>query len=108
MRDTVLSSHHHLRCSLFLPMLALSASSLYGLDLSLDEQDIQPTVNIQEHENRVVEEYKVNNQTYMIKITPVVGAPYYLIDDTGSGDMEYRRDAGGRDNRVPQWVLYSW
>jgi hypothetical protein len=55
-----------------------------------------------------VEEYRVNNHLYMIKITPTIGAPYYLIDDTGSGDMEYRRDAGGRDNRVPQWVLFSW
>lgn len=79
-----------------------------GLDLSVDESDLEPTVTIQEHSNRVVEEYSVNNNTYMIKITPSSGAPYYLIDDDGSGELEYRRHSGGRDIRIPQWTLLSW
>jgi hypothetical protein len=87
---------------------AAVGTRLADLDLDVVESDIEPSVTIREHANRVVEEYSVNNQTYMVKITPSAGAPYYLIDDDGSGDLEYRRDPGGRDIRVPQWVLFSW
>jgi hypothetical protein len=98
---------------LLLGVLLVAAASAAGtrvadLDLTVDDSDIRPTVTIQEHSNRVVEEYSVNNKTYMVKITPTIGAPYYLIDDDGSGELEYRRHSGGRDIRVPQWVLFSW
>jgi len=94
--------------ALLLPAALMAGPRVADLDLSVVESDIQPAVTLQEHDNRTVEEYRVNNKLYMVKITPSLGAPYYLIDDTGSGDLEYRRDAGGRDTRVPQWVLFSW
>ncbi len=67
-----------------------------------------PEVTIKEHHNRTVEEYRNNNNLYMVKVTPSHGKPYYLVDDDGSGDMEMRRNAEGMDNRVPQWTLFSW
>lgn len=67
-----------------------------------------PAVTVKEHDNRTVEEYRNNDNLYMVKVTPSVGKPYYLIDDDGSGDMEMRRNAAGMDNRVPQWTLFSW
>jgi hypothetical protein len=76
------------------------------LDLTVLDSDIRPSVTIQEHPNRVTEEYRVNNNLYMIKVTPSVGAPYYLVDQDGSGDMEYRRSAYG--DQAPQWTLFSW
>lgn len=76
------------------------------LDLAVVDSDIQPSVTIREHPNRAVEEYRVNNNLYMIKVTPSVGAPYYLVDQDGSGDMEYRRSAYG--HQAPQWTLFSW
>lgn len=97
-----------------LPLLALLASagvlasSLADLDLSLRESDIEPSVTIREHENRVVEEFRVNNNLYMIRITPSVGAPYYLIDPDGSGDMAWSRGPARVEQRVPQWALFSW
>ncbi len=68
----------------------------------------RPTVTVKEHRNRTVEEYRNNENLYMVKVTPSHGTPYYLIDDDGSGDMEMRRNAAGMDNRVPQWTLFSW
>ena len=67
-----------------------------------------PQVTIKEHHNRTVEEYRLNNNLYMVKVTPFHGKPYYLVDDDGTGDMEMRRNAEGMDNRVPQWTLFSW
>jgi len=58
-------------------------------------------------ENTSVEEYRVNGQIYMIKITPAKGFPYYLIDTNGDGDLDSRRnDLQGRS--VNQWILFSW
>ena len=72
------------------------------------EAEPTPEVTIKEHQNRTVEEYRLNNNLYMVKVTPFHGKPYYLVDDDGSGDMEMRRNAEGMDNRVPQWTLFSW
>lgn len=96
-------------------LLALMMTTVYAggkqvsdLDLTVVESDIQPGVTIQEHPNRVTEEYRVNNNLYMIKVTPSVGAPYYLVDNDGTGDMEYRRDPGTLGAQAPQWTLFSW
>ena len=72
------------------------------------EPEPTPEVTIKEQHNRRVEEYRRNNNLYMVKVTPFHGKPYYLVDDDGSGDMEMRRNAEGMDNRVPQWTLFSW
>ena len=74
----------------------------------VQDEQIEPTVTIREEEDRMIEEYRLNGQVYMVKVTPSHGKPYYLIDDDGSGDMEMRRNAAGMDNRVPQWTLFSW
>jgi hypothetical protein len=87
---------------------AAHAGRLADMDLAVTENDFAPNIVIEQHENRVVEQYRVNNNLYMVKITPAAGAPYYLVDDDGSGEMEYRRDAGGRALQVPQWTLLSW
>lgn len=97
-----------------LPLLALLASApplardLAGLDLGVRESDFEPAVTLREHDNRKVEEYRVNNKLYMVKITPVVGAPYYLVDEDGSGDMSWNRGSPRIDQQVPQWALLSW
>lgn len=93
---------------LMLPLGSNATDRAADLDPSLYEAELKPSVTIEEHPNRVVEEYRVNNNVYMIKITPSVGPSYYLIDDDGSGDMEMRRNAAGMDTRVPQWSLFSW
>jgi hypothetical protein len=82
--------------------------ALSDLDLRVTDADIQPKVTLTEHENRTVEEYRVNNNVYMVKITPTVGAPYYLVDQDGSGDMTWNRGRPGLDMQVPQWALATW
>lgn len=71
-------------------------------------QSIQPEVSIIRTEKELIEEYKVNGRLYMIKITPKVGKPYYLIDENGDGQMEGKISDIYNTPRVPQWVLFSW
>ena len=101
-----------LRLSLFPILLACAwlalARDIADLDLSVHRSDIAPAVTLREHENRMVEEYRVNNNLYMIKVTPSIGAPYFLVDEDGSGDMAWNRGGSQFEQNVPQWALISW
>ncbi len=68
----------------------------------------EPDVTITQRGQERIEEYRVNNQVYMIKITPAKGYPYYLIDDTGDGNFDTRRPQLNSTPIVPQWVLLRW
>ena len=96
-----------LAIALALSPLAL-ASQLEGLDLSVRESDLKPDITLQEHENRTVQEYRINGKLYKVKITPSAGAPYYLVDSDGSGDMTWNSGTGNAASQVPQWVLMRW
>lgn len=69
---------------------------------------IEPEVTIIQREDGVIEEYRINGQLYMAKITPSVGPSYYIIDRDGDGQMESRMSDIYNDFAVPQWVLFRW
>jgi len=71
-------------------------------------QDIEPTVTIEEDKDKRVESYSVNGKTYMIKVIPSSGKPYYLVDTDGDGEMETRQGDLSPNFLVPHWVLFSW
>ena len=78
------------------------------LDLSVHDSDLEPTVMVREQPGATVQEYQVNHRTYQVKITPTVGAPYYLVDEDGSGDMAWHRGETHNATNIPQWALASW
>lgn len=67
----------------------------------------EPQVTIIKRPEATIEEYRVNGQLYMVKITPSKGYPYYLIDSDGDGSFETRRNE--LDNPpVTQWKILRW
>ncbi len=72
-----------------------------------DGEVLEPDVTIIEQKDKTIEQYSINGRMYMVKITPRVGPPYYLLDLDGDGQMDVRRDSP-MDISVPQWVLFSW
>lgn len=55
-----------------------------------------------------IEEYRrKGGQLYLVKVTPKVGAPYFLTNPTESGAMP---SGDGRDKtqRTPSWIIKSW
>jgi hypothetical protein len=66
-----------------------------------------PEVTIRETDEGTVYEYRVRGQVYMVKIDPIAGPPYFLVDTNGDGilDVEEQR---APDLAVPQWLLFSW
>ena len=70
--------------------------------------DLEPQVTITTRGQDKVEEYRMNNKLYMMKVTPAHGGtPYYLIDERGDGNWA-RRDITDNGLRVPMWVIKSF
>jgi hypothetical protein len=56
----------------------------------------------------MIEEYRAGGVLYMIRVNPARGAPYYLVDTDGDGNLETRFNdlAGGL--LIPAWILFRW
>ncbi len=107
----------------FLPILILSACS-FGAFASepakletlpppvlTAETDSEPVdeagINIIKQTALNIEEYRSGGRIYMIKITPKVGPPYYLIDQRGDGKFA-RQESLDSGFRPPQWVIHTF
>lgn len=69
--------------------------------------DEEPDVTIRQRGEDRYEEYRVRGQLYMIKVSPRVGKPYYLVSREKGGAFE-RVDDLDRARTVTQWVLFKW
>ena len=65
-------------------------------------------VRIIARENHRVEEYRSGNNVYKIKVTPKNAPPYYLVDQDGSGDLQWKRGPDLERDSVPHWALFKW
>ncbi|MEN8169353.1 MAG: DUF2782 domain-containing protein [Pseudomonadota bacterium] len=71
------------------------------------DEGMEPQVTIIRRGKEMVQEYRVNGQLYMIKITPSKGLPYYLVDSDGDGSLESRRNSLD-DPEVVKWRIFEW
>ena len=71
-------------------------------------EPIEPDVTIIQKAEETIEEYRINGHLYMVKVTPNIGKPYYLLDSDGDGRLEARMSEIYSDFVVPKWVLFSW
>lgn len=67
----------------------------------------EPQVTITKETEQTIEEYRAGGRLYMIKITPKVGPPYYLVDDKGDGRF-MRHDGLDSGVRPPRWILHQF
>jgi DNA/RNA endonuclease YhcR with UshA esterase domain len=68
---------------------------------------VEPEVTIIETDEEVIYEYSVKGQVYMVKIEPVAGPPYYLLDTDGDGTLDVQ-ESHEPNLALPQWLLFSW
>jgi len=68
---------------------------------------VEPEVTIIETDEEVIYEYRVKGQVYMVKVEPVAGPPYYLMDTDGDGTLDVQEDRPP-NLALPQWLLFSW
>lgn len=68
---------------------------------------LEPQVTIVKSETETREEFRANGKLYMVKVTPAVGKPYYLIDHKGDGNF-IESSIPGPTVKPPMWVIHSW
>lgn len=71
-------------------------------------ETLEPEVTIQQKGEEMIEEYRVGGRLYMVKVTPSIGKPYYLLDSDGDGKLETRMSHLTSNFVVPSWVIFSW
>ena len=52
-------------------------------------------------------EYRVGGKIFMIKVTPKIGVPYYLVDHKGDGSFS-KQEGPGSGVRPPQWIIHKF
>ena len=67
----------------------------------------EPEVTIRKEEDKFLEEYRVNGQLYMIKVSPKNAPSYYLYKNSESADW-VRYDDPTAPMNVPRWVLFTF
>ena len=72
------------------------------------EAELEPQITIIHRGGQTIEEYRINGQLYMIKITPHKGVPYFLVDVDGDGDFDLRSNELDEDLLVPRWTILRW
>ena len=76
-------------------------------DVIVNGEVIEPEVKIIKQEEGTIYEYRINGQLYMVKIQPVKGPAYYLVDRDGDGEFD-SRSTDPTNISVPQWILMRW
>jgi hypothetical protein len=104
--------------SCFLPALALAADrtppNLEPLPdvppppLGAEIEGIdEPEVTIIQKDGETIEEYRINGELYMMKVTPSHGVPYYLQKEDRDGAWS-RIDGPAPPTIIPKWVIFRF
>lgn len=81
------------------------ATSLPAEDPTAGLQDAQLTVR-DGPEGERIEEYRVAGQLKVVKVVPLRGAPFYLIDRDGDGHLDSSK--GDAPISPVYWKLFGW
>jgi hypothetical protein len=67
----------------------------------------EPQVTIVKKGEDTIEEYRMNGDLYMQKITPSHGVPYYLVKENVDGGWA-RMDGPSDRIAIPNWVIFRF
>ena len=71
-------------------------------------ETMEPDITIIRKGKKTIQEFRKNGQLYMVKIVPVVGPAYYLIDTDGDGNMDVRGSDLDNGLKINQWKVFGW
>ncbi|MEO6118849.1 MAG: DUF2782 domain-containing protein [Methylotenera sp.] len=66
----------------------------------------EPQVTIVKKKGETIEEYRINGQLYMIKVTPAHGVPYYMHKEDQDGG--WLMDGPNQPLSIPKWTLFRF
>ena len=68
--------------------------------------DEEPQVTIRKKGKDTVEEYRINGELYMMKVTPEHGVPYYLHKEDQDGG--WVNVGPNKPLSVPKWIIFRF
>lgn len=71
-------------------------------------ETLEPEVTIRRDSQKTVTEYRIGGRVQSIKVEPVVGPTYWLVDTTGDGFTDTRYDNYYPPFAIPGWVIFRW
>ena len=71
-------------------------------------ETLEPEITIRRDDKQTITEYRVNGRLHSIKVEPVVGPTYWLVDTTGDGFTDTRYDNYNPPYFIPGWVIFRW
>ena len=71
------------------------------------DEELEPQITIVKKSGLTVEEYRSGGKLYMIKITPKIGKPYYMVDEFGDGKFS-RQEGLDSGLRPPRWTIHKF
>jgi len=74
--------------------------------ISNEENADEPQITIIKKKGETIEEYRINGQLYMIKVTPAHGVPYYMHKEDQDGG--WLMDGPNQPLSVPKWTLFRF
>lgn len=77
------------------------------LDQTIEDNLVEPQITIKKKGTDTVEEYRINGQLYMMKITPAHGVPYYLQRQDQEGGWS-RTDGPSPPLAIPKWIIFKF
>lgn len=68
--------------------------------------EAEPEITIRKKDKKTIEEYRMNGELYMMKITPDHGVPYYLYREDQHSD--WVNIGPNPPLAVPKWTLFRF
>ena len=65
-----------------------------------------PQITIVKKKGETIEEYRINGQLYMMKVTPAHGVPYYMHKEDQEGG--WLMDGPTQPLSIPKWTLFRF
>jgi hypothetical protein len=66
----------------------------------------EPQITIIKKDGETVEEYRINGQLYMLKVTPAHGVPYYMHKEDSNGS--WTMDGPNQPLSIPKWTIFRF
>jgi len=74
--------------------------------ISNDQNADEPQITIIKKKGETIEEYRINGQLYMMKVTPAHGVPYYMHKEDQNGG--WLMDGPNQPISVPKWTIFRF
>lgn len=73
---------------------------------TITNEEPKPEITVIKKEGETIEEYRINGQLYMMKVTPAHGVPYYMHKEDQDGG--WLMDGPNQPLVIPKWTIFRF